>query len=106
MHESDLMFTNHHIAMQLAAERQRDLRGQDGGRRVRDRFAAGAAQRAADEVFVAPAPGELRFAAVVPSRDPHLPEPRIRRTPAGQNATWGPALRHGREARHGETVGS
>ncbi len=102
------MLTNHHIAAQIAAERQRDLRAGNGGRRLRDRFATGAAgpnlARAADDVV--PAVQELRFPA--PGRDPHLPEPRIRRTPAGQSATWTPVSRQHRESRHGDAgrVGS
>jgi hypothetical protein len=76
------MFTNHHIAMQLAAERQRELRGADRGRSLPGRFATGAAERLA-----APALFEVRFPAPAAGREEHLPDPRIRRSPAGQSAT-------------------
>ena len=107
MRESDLMFTNHHIAIQLAAERQRDLRSASSEGRLRDRFSAASAEHAQDEGFTAPALGEVRFPANAGSRDPHLPEPRIRRSPAGQSASWTPAARQRCEPRHGEArVGS
>jgi hypothetical protein len=101
------MFTNHHIAIQLAAERQRDLRAAKGDRQSHDRFAPAGAEPARDGDFSAPALGEVRFPAIVASRDPHLPEPRIRRNAAGQSAARTPVARERRESRHGDArVGS
>jgi hypothetical protein len=101
------MFTNHHIAMQLAAERQRDLRAAKDGRRLLDRFASTGTGPPQDGGFSGPVAGQVGVPAAVAGRDPHLPEPRIRRNPAGQSADWTPVARERREARHGEArVGS
>lgn len=119
--ESVLMTTNHHIAMQLAAERQRDLRASGAGvslaslfarwfgrplpgRVAGDQHPARGAEAAPGAGFRAPALGEVRFQA---SRDPHVADPRIRRTAAGKSAAWAPAARQRREPHHGDArVGS
>jgi len=103
------MITNNHIAMQLAVERQRDLRTAGSAWHLTGFIARPAAKRpgtAVEEGDAAPAVAAAPRSAMVPARDPHLPEPRIRRTPAGRSASWRPsAPRHG-SARESERTGS
>lgn len=100
------MNTNHHIAMQIAAERQRELRAYGGGWSLADLFASRVSkpaheQERLDVVAPLPEPGPRAGGA----GDPHLSEPRIRRNPAGQSAAWAPS-HHQRDAHRNERVGT
>ncbi len=108
MFESVPMNTNHHIAMQLAAERQRDLRASGGGWRFADMFARLRAFRSAPdrvmESTVSPrgaAPTAPAGAGELPRR---RPEPRLTRRPAPSAVTRAAVARRHGEARERERV--
>jgi len=102
------MITNNHIAMQLGLERQRDLRAAGSGPRLMGLFARLIAKRlpVPGGVEAVPPAGAAVRGRHVPGRDPHVSAPRIRRTPAGQGASWRPTPRRHRPVRESERAGS
>ena len=108
------MLNSHHIASQLAAERQRDLRAAGGGWRLSDLFGRRRAEPA--PVAAAQAP-HVRSPAGDGGSDAALPtgagatgqpgpELLVRRGPVGRSASRVSAPRSARDARTPERTGS